>query len=166
MNRTKRSIALLLALIMCISFLPTTFAQAGVEGEQEYVINLSAFNTSNMKESLTNYKTTPVIRKLKNELYFKDAMDWSYEVPAEYAADGVAFKAMNLEETAPWKLEGYKAATDPSPLSALYLALEFETATYGTDAPAYAAFRLKAEAGTYDLYAKAENKNDAAVPAV
>ena len=93
----KRYIALLLALIMCISLLPATMVQAGTDGEYEYVTTISAFNKSNMTEKLSGYKTAPVLRKGKDTLYFTDAMSWDYEIPAEYAKDGVAFKAMNLD---------------------------------------------------------------------
>ena len=166
MNRTKRGIALLLALVMCISLLPATIAQAEGETGAEYVISIDAFNTSNMTEKLSGYKTAPVLRKGKNTLYYTDAMSWDYVIPVEHAKDGVAFNAMNLEETAPWKLEGYKASGDVV-LGADYLQLAFDSSTFGSDAPAYASFRLVVEeAGTYNLQANAEAVAAAAVPAV
>ena len=67
---------------------------------------LNAFNKANMKEDAA-YGTTPTLRPTHKILYFTPAMHWDYTVSAEYAANGEAFKAMNLEATAPWKLEGY-----------------------------------------------------------
>ena len=165
--KVKRFLAFTLVFVMCISLLPATVVQASGEGESEYVISLAAFNTGNMKTSLTTYKTTPVLRKNVGGLYYEDAMHWDYEVAANYAADGVAFKAMNLDATAPWALEGYKAAEDPSKLGESNFELSFDSSTFGTDEPAYAAFRIKVEtAGTYDLQANAVASASAAVPAV
>ena len=144
-----------------------TVAPAPVQSTKEYIFGLSSFNKSNMVTG-ADFTTTPVLRAIGTGwLYFKPAMSWKYDVPADYAKDGKAFKAMDTAKTAPWELVDYKQSVGAASLNDDVFALEFSPNNYGTSSPSYTAFRLSVDApGEYVLQVNAAKQADAPIPAV
>ena len=149
------------------------FAEAPEAAVLEYVLGLNAFNKANMVfgsnvPSDPSYPTVaPVLDNRTGALIFMDAMHWDYTIPAEYAANGEAFNAMDLSKTAPWAVEAYKLTTTVPMLRDDVYAIGFSRTSYTKDDPAFVAFRLKVDApGEYVLKAKAVSVDYSAVPAV
>ncbi len=139
-----------------------------------YLTSKAGFEADNLTSSDSNYTTTPVVRPATSGLYFQGMFDWNYEVPAEFAKDGVAFMAMDTTEedgdekkTDKWALVAEKRGRD---LGALYVSgsilHQFRPSDYGVD-DNYVVLRLNVEApGEYLVRGKSENRTNGAVPQV
>lgn len=170
----KKILSIILAFAMVISIFPASIAFAAgseVEArEHEFVFAQEGFNTDKML--VRSDYSNPVIRDANSAIYCAAAMDWQYQVAAEFSKDGNAFMALDTTTddgdaklTDKWKLVTNRPSATPH-IFAGFFKYEPPMSYIGGVGSSYVVFRLRVEApGEYDLQLKG-NAVSTAYPAI
>ena len=153
-RQRRKGIALILALCMCISLLPATYATELSDQTEpltyEYIFGLSVFNTEDLTTGSEVNQSAPVL--YNGALWHKASMAWDAVVSGDYTTSGSAVDPfMDLTKTDKWAFVGTSHASQHPYLAENYLYTQIGA---GSIASSYVAYKIYVdEPGKYTLQA-------------